>query len=372
MTVLNKTISTLLAIALSGCAFATEESPNRMLRADELLKTIIERDGGPGVSAAVVQDGKILWSGATGFSDLEAHIALTVDTRMRIGSVSKPITAAVLLRLWDQGLIDLDADVRDLVPDLGSSQEHIITARMLAGHTSGIRQYDFSDYLDANNVYYYPSLTGAFAKVASDPLLSEPGSVFHYSSIGYNVLGIAAERASELSFSDVTTRELTTPLGLKNTLVDHPLEIISNRTRFYTRFPDGVVRNTIWRDSSDFYPSGGMLSTAEDLARLTSAVFGGEWLSSMAMELLTTEATTTSGDPTGYTFGWQIVRGEDGAVRYFEHGGETNGAHAFVRYFPLEKLAVAGIVNSNFAVGEPYFFEAISEHLPALFGIRER
>ena len=363
-----KLFSALIALTISGCAQA-ESLPNRSTSADALLASIIERDGGPGVMAAVVKDGEVVWSGASGTADLETGSALTTSTRMRIGSVSKPITAALLLRLHDRELIDLDADVREWVPELGASQSEAITALSLAAHTSGLRQYNFADYLDANNVFYYQSLADAFAKVAGDPLLHEPGTTFHYSSLGYNVLGIAAERVSDLSFAEVVAQEVTKPLGLHNTLVDHPLEIIANRTRFYTRFPDGVVRNTIWRDSSDYYPSGGMLSTAEDLARFASAVFGGAWLSPDSMAALTTELATKSGDLVGYTFGWQIIQDDSGAVTYYEHGGETNGAYAFVRYYPAERIAVSGIANANFASGEPYFFAAISEDLPALFGV---
>ena len=344
-------------------------SENPAVAAEALLNSIVERDGGPGVSAAVMIDGELIWNSAVGHADLEANIPLTVDTKMRIGSVSKPITAALLLRLGDQGLFNPDADIRDLVPEFAGDQERPVSARMLASHISGIRQYDFSNYLEANNVYYHPTLSGAFASLASEPLSNEPGSTFVYSSIGYNVLGIAAERAKDLSFAEAVASEVTIPLELHNTLIDHPLEVIPNRTRFYTRFPDGVTRNTIWRDSSDYYPSGGMLSTATDLAKMTSALFGGQWLSETSMKLLTSEVSTMADIPvpTGYTFGWQIVRNEEGGVAHFEHGGETNGAYAFVRYYPVEKMAIAGIMNANFAAGEPYFFKAISEDLSALF-----
>lgn len=355
-----------LALCAFACAPALSQDNALSARADALLADILDRDGGPGVMAAVAVDGEIVWSGAAGMADLEAGVALTPETRLRIGSVSKTITAALILRLAEQELIDLDADIRTLVPELTAPARGAITPRLIAAHLSGIRQYDFSDYLDANNVYFYPTLTEALARIAGDPLVHQPGEAHLYTSIGFNALGVAAERASGLSFEDAVARDVTGPLGLADTLIDHPLNIIARRSRFYTRFPDGVTRNTIWRDSSDYYPSGGMLSTAQDLVRFTAATFDGDWLSSNSRALLTQEAQTEAGAPTGYSFGWQVERDDAGAIVSFSHGGETNGAYALVRYFPETRLAVAGVMNANFATGEPYFFEAVGEVLPEM------
>lgn len=355
-----------LALCVVACAPALSQEDALNAPADALLAEIIARDGGPGVMAAVAVDGEIVWSGVAGVADLEAGVAMTPQTRLRIGSVSKTITAALVLRLAEQDLIDLDADIRTLVPELTEPTRGAVTPRLMAAHLSGIRQYDFSDYLDANNVYFYPTLTEALARTAGDPLVHQPGEAHLYTSIGFNVLGVAAERASELSFAEAVARDVTGPLRLADTLIDHPLNVIERRSRFYTRFPDGVTRNTIWRDSSDYYPSGGMLSTAEDLVRFTAATFDGDWLGPASRALLTAETTSNAGVPTGYSFGWQVERDDAGDIVSFAHGGETNGAYALVRYFPETRLAVAGVMNANFATGEPYFFEAVGEVLPAL------
>lgn len=335
--------------------------------ADDILARILEEDGGPGVMAAVVRDGDVLWSGAAGLADVEAQVLLTPETPMRIGSVSKVLTAALVLRLAEQGRIDLDADLRGLLPELQTPAGAPVTARQFAGHVSGMRQYDFANYLEANNVFFYPSLTEANAQFFEGTFIAAPGEVHHYTSIGFNMLGIAAERASEMEFRTALETFVTAPLSLDHTVIDHPLEIVPGRTRFYTRFPDDVTRNTIWRDSSDYYPSGGMLSTATDLAQFTDAVFNGEWLNAESMEAIQTETRTSSGDAVGYTFGWQVHYAEDGSVDWYGHGGETNGAYAVVRYWPEHNIAVAAIMNANFAVGEPTFFEAITEELAPLY-----
>jgi len=356
----------LMAItAASACAQSggTDDWP----AADALLEEVRQTDQMPGVMAAVVRDGEVIWSRATGFADLENRLALTTRTRMRIGSVSKPLTAALVLRLADAGRLDLDASIHDYVPEITAPRSGAITPRMIAGHVSGIRQYDFTSIEDANNFLYYPTLAMAFERLTDDPLISTPGEEFHYSSIAYNVLGIAAERAGGAGFAELMQQEITGPLSMDDTRIDHPLEVIDRRTRFYTLFPDGVVLNTIWRDSSDYYPSGGMLSSAEDLALFADALFESELLSSEMQDVLRTEIRMTSGESSGYAFGWQAIYDESGVFSHFEHGGETNGGYAYVRFDPHSGTALAMIANANHAVGEPIFFEAASERLPAIF-----
>jgi serine beta-lactamase-like protein LACTB, mitochondrial len=368
MQIQNFTIG-MSSLALASSACAAQQSPDTydISAATAVLETVIERDHSAGVMAAIIRDGELVWSEAAGYADLEAGIELTTDTRMRIGSVSKPFTAMIALRLAARGELDVNADIRERVPELTEPNVGIITARNIAGHMSGIRQYDFTDIMDANNFFYYPSLTDALARTASDPLVGQPGDAFHYSSLAYNVLGVISERAGGRDFGRLLQDEISTPLGLSNTLIDHPLNIIPRRTRFYTLFPDGVTRNTIWRDSSDFFPSGGILSTAEDIGLFAIAVFEGDLIAPEMMPLVLTETTTNDGAGTGYTFGWQIVRDESGAVLHFEHGGETNGGYAFVRYTPSTRTAVAMVGNTNQAVGEAYFFEAARNVFPAIF-----
>ncbi|HYD89530.1 MAG TPA: serine hydrolase domain-containing protein [Vitreimonas sp.] len=358
----------ILALTLGACAGSPDEpATSAASPADVLLQTVLERDGGPGVMAAVMRDGELVWSGAAGYADLEARVPLTTDTRMRIGSVSKTFTAVLALRLAERGALDLDGDIRTHVPELRAPERGAITPALIAAHLSGIRQYNFQNYLEANNVMFLAAgPSEALSRYVGDPLLSQPGEAHHYTSLGFNILGVAEERATGASYGELLAREITGPLGLSNTMIDHPLEIIERRTRFYTRFPDGVVRNTIWRDSSDYYPSGGVLSSAEDLVRFASAVFAGEYLNAASLQRLTTEQRNAAGEGVGYTFGWQVSRDAQGRL-FYEHGGETNGAYATVRYYPEQRLAISGIVNANWMGGRAYFFEAVRNELPALY-----
>lgn len=94
---------------VSACAQSDLVPDHISDQATALLEEVREIDRIPGVMAAVVRDGELIWSDAVGFADLESRTALTGRTRMRIGSVSKPLTAAMVLRLSSKGHIDLDA-----------------------------------------------------------------------------------------------------------------------------------------------------------------------------------------------------------------------------------------------------------------------
>ena len=143
------------ALILAGASASAQSAtlPEARAEADALLSAVREQDRAPGMMAAVIQAGELIWSGAVGYADLETGVALSETTRMRIGSVSKPVTAVLALRLAEQGRLDLDGDLTDAIPELVEPEGGAITPRHLAYHTAGIRQYDFSNYLDANNVF---------------------------------------------------------------------------------------------------------------------------------------------------------------------------------------------------------------------------
>src|ERR1700733_10870130 len=94
----------------------------------------------PGLSVAVAEDGKLIWSEGFGFADLDARKPVTSETLFRIGSVSKTLTAAGLMLLVEKGKVDLDVDIHRYVPDF-PDKGHPINTRQLAGHLAGFRHY---------------------------------------------------------------------------------------------------------------------------------------------------------------------------------------------------------------------------------------
>ena len=150
----------------------------------------------PGFAIAVAVDGRIVWSEAFGFADVEAHHEATTATQFRIGSVSKPLTATAIAQLFETGKLDLDAPVQRYVPTFPAKSAPI-TTRLVGGHLAGIRHYQGDEFM-LNR--HFATVTEGLAIFANDTLLSAPGTRFSYSSYGFNLLGAVVEGASGEEF----------------------------------------------------------------------------------------------------------------------------------------------------------------------------
>lgn len=294
----------------------------------------------PGVSAAAAKDGKIVWSYHSGFADLTAKVPTTRETRFRIGSVSKPLTSAALALLVERGKLDIDAPVQKYIPDF-PDQGAVITLRMLAGHLSGIRNYRGTEALSNPPVR---NLRDGLKVFEHDPLETMPGAKFSYSSYNWNILGAVIEAASNQDFLSFLDENLIRPLGLDHTLPDRGKPSLPHQAHFYEISPSGQFVPGPQRDFSSLWPSGGYLSSPEDLVHFGSILMQPGFLSAQSLALLFTSQKTTSGEPTNYGAGWMTV----GSFRL--HGGDTSGGTAVLLTHPPSRTVVAFTANCGHAL----------------------
>ena len=226
-----------------------------------------------------------------------------------------------------------------------------VTTRQIVNHTSGIRQYDFSSFGDSGNRRHFETLDAAFARHQDESPLASPGNQYVYSSIAYNLLGVVIEKVSGASFADALDHWVSTPLGLLDTATDDARRLTHCRTAFHTVYFGRMRLGTLWRDNSDLYPSGGLSSSAQDLARFAEAMLR--------------DRDPRAGDP----FGWDVHRGPDGEIEWIGHGGTINGAYASLRHYPSFRMTVAAIANYDFVLTRrrAAFFDAVRVQLPTLF-----
>ena len=300
--------------------------------------------GAPGASICVIRDGRIVWSRAFGVADLEQHVPATAETRFRIGSVSKSLTSVAIGRLVQAGQLDLDAPVQRYVPGF-PEKRYPITVRQVAGHLAGIRHYDTGEF---ENREHYATVTEGLAIFAADSLLFEPGTRFSYSSYGYNLLGAVIEGASGRSYREYMRDEVLDPAGMTHTSFEHPDSIIPDRGRYYTRTDStGPTINATYVDNTYKWPSGGFLSTAEDLARFGDRLLRGELLRPETVTLLWTPMRTSNGTTTEYGIGWTVESDSLGRRRVRHSGGSVGGtAHLII--YPEQRVVVAVLVNSDY------------------------
>ncbi|HTJ00727.1 MAG TPA: serine hydrolase domain-containing protein [Dongiaceae bacterium] len=288
----------------------------------------------PGLSVAVAVDGKLVWSEAFGYADVAQKILATPQTRFRIGSVSKPLTSVGLALLVERGLLDLDAPIQTYIPDFPHKSAPL-TLRLLAGHLSGIRNYQGSEAASNKS---YPNLRAGLKIFESDPLIAPPGTRFSYASYNWNVIGVAMEAAAKQDFLGYMKTAVFEPLGLANTVPDVAGAVDPQRTEFYETRADGEFVVAPKVNLSFVWPAGGFLSTAEDLVRFGTAVLQPGFLKPESRRLLFLSQKTSAGQLTHYGVGWYV-----GRIAY--HGGDSIGGTSILILDPSSRVVVAILTN---------------------------
>lgn len=299
--------------------------------------------GIPGASVTVIREGKVVVNRGFGLADVELAVPARASTRYRVGSIAKPFTAVALAILLDEGKLDLDAEVQRYVPTF-PRKPWPVTVRQLAGHQAGIRHYQAGEFENQRN---YPTLLDGLRMFEDDSLRFKPGTAYGYSSFGYNLLGAVIEGASGMSYLQFMHDRVFVPLGMDATVADYPDSIIPGRASFYLG-PDSAapLRNAPYVDNSYKWPSGGFLSTTEDLARFGQAMLDGRLVAERTREMMWTPMRTVGGTDTGYGLGWGVGTTATG-LRRIGHTGGSMGAISVLALYPDEQLVVAITVNSD-------------------------
>jgi CubicO group peptidase (beta-lactamase class C family) len=300
----------------------------------------MEREGVPGLTAAVLVDGEIVWAEGFGYADVENETPVTPLTKMRIGSVSKPLTSVALGRLVEAGSLDLDAPVQRYVPSFPEKQ-YEVTTRQAAGHIAGIRHYRDDEFYSRT---HYDRVEEGLDIFERDSLLFEPGTRYEYSSYGWNLVSAVVEGTADTPFLRYMRRAVIEPMNLRHTVAGHTDSLIAHRTAFYSRTDEGTLLNAPYVDNSYKWAGGGYLSTASDLVRFGDAMLRRALLDPETVELLFTPLETTDGESTGYGLGWEVGTDDEGRRTVGHSGGSVGGSTQFVLY-PDQHVVVALISN---------------------------
>lgn len=298
----------------------------------------------PGLSAAVVLNGKPYWSQGFGTADLENYSPATSSTLFRLGSVSKPIAATAVLEVWERGGLDLDAPVQKYCSAF-PQKDWPITARELLGHLGGIRHYnpDGKGDIPADSARHFASMEESLALFASDPLVAKPGTKFHYSTYGYTLLGCVLEGAASEKFIDFLRKNVFEPAGMEQTRDDDFFAVVAHRSRWYHKDKGGVVRNAGVLDSSYKIPGGGIISSADDLAHFEAAILSDKLLKPATRDLMWTSLKTADGKETSYGLGWGIM--DKFGLHILAHTGGQQGTSTAFAVVPARSTGVVVLCN---------------------------
>lgn len=283
--------------------------------------------------------GGVVWSEGFGWADVENRLPVAPETRFRIASISKALTAAAVGILVEEGRLDLDAPVQRYVPDF-PRKRWPVTTRLLGGHLAGVRHYHGLEFL---NRKHYTDVVDALEIFADDTLLFEPGTRYSYSTYGWNLISAVVQGAAEEHFLQFMRRRVLQPAGMKETVAEHTNSLIAHRARYYVRDGEGRLLNAPWVDNSNKWAGGGYLSTARDLVRYGLAYLDDTLMDPSTRDLLWTPQCTRDGTSTGYGIGWSS-RVVDGRRQVWHTGGAVGGS-TILMIWPEDGVVVAILTN---------------------------
>ncbi len=220
-----------------------------------------------GLSIALIDDQKVVWAEGFGYADVANRVPATANTVYRIGSISKLVTATEIMRLADQGKVDLDKAITAYVPEFSIhnrfAESKPITLRALLAHHSGLP----SDVLKGMWVDHPVSLAEYVTAVSEESLASPPQSLYKYSNIDFSLLGRVIENVEHQEFSSAMQQNLLTPLGMTDSSFQLTPEIERHYARAYRNGREAARLSL--RDT----PAGGMLSSVNDMSRWLRFIF---------------------------------------------------------------------------------------------------
>jgi CubicO group peptidase (beta-lactamase class C family) len=336
----------------------------------ENLPRLVAEHGVPGATAAVTAGDEVV-EAAAGVLNRNTGVETTTDSLFQIGSITKVWTTTLAMQLVDEDLLDLDAPVRDYLPEFRIADEEAarrITVRQLMCHTSGFEGDLFTDTGRGDDC-----VEKYVATLHDTPQLFAPGEMFSYNNAGYCVLGRIVEKTRGKSYDDCLREHLFAPLGLTHTAAD-AYDAIMFRAAVGHLTPDpekGPQVAPVWALVRSNAPAGSMLAMrARDLLTFARMHLNGgaDVLSEdsvRAMQDVQVEVPKLAvmGDTWG--LGWELFHYPQGTV--IGHDGGTIGQSAFLRLVPEHGVAVALLTNG----GNPLelYREVVGHVLRELTGI---
>lgn len=348
----------LLSVLLLLCSALPAEGQrsrwdDAITRFSAAIAADVADDGVGGISAGVVVDGDLVWADGWGLADRETREPMLPSSVSRTGSISKSVTAVLMMILVDEGVIELDDPVSRYLPEIDGLRDRRngsedVTFRHLASHTAGlIREPDWSESVVGPIEEWESRILQSIPRTAFDSI---PGARYQYSNIGFGMLGLALSRAAERPFIDLVEEKIFVPLGMTgSSFIVEGGELEPRLAQGYA-VRDGTVsgeapaREHAGRGYK--VPNGGVYSTVADLGRFLGAIAGVPGLrildESSRAEMVRIQ---TPEDPQrGYGLGFTLAIDDDGN-RLAAHGGSVAGYNAYMVVDPDHRVGVVLLRN---------------------------
>ena len=316
---------------------------------------------------ALVSADSIIWIGCFGYADLESGKPVTENTHFRIGSCTKSFTGLAFLKLMDEGRIDINMPIRDIIPETKIDNpwrdNHPVRVIHLLEHTSG--------FDDSHLNWFYFKGPAKTLKEALDEKANlrrvrwPPGTRFSYSSPGFTLAGYIMEKVSGRPFEDYIEQNILEPIGMKTATIGRADD---NRQLLATGYGNNNERISYYYDYDE--PAGAMNSSIKEMALFVQFMLRRGIAQNI--QIIEEESLARVGRPSttiaaqkgikaGYSFG--ISSGFHGNLQWYGHAGAVPGFYADYTYYPQCGLGYVVLLNEFGTIYYNGIFELIEEYL---------
>ena len=361
------TVSMLTASALGGCGYpgtrsvssetsVAVQATSSSARIDSVVAALFALDAAPGMAVVVVRDTGPIYMKGFGYADLESRRPVTPQTVFYVASTTKSFTGLAAAMLDRQRRISLDAPIGRYLPRLrlqSPLNPDSISIRSLLTHTHGIGDGPVTYRLAYTGQY---SGNAELARLLAEHAPARSGRSFQYGNIGYNAATIAIDSALGESWKDWLDRLLFTPLGMRSTTA-HVSRIPRERLAMpYNVEASGFARIPYGKADANMQSAGGLVTTAEDMARWLEAHINGgrvdgrqvipaDVVAEAHRVLATTQGSRRGLTIVGYGLGWNVAL--MGGDTLLMHGGGFAGFQTHMSFMPRQRIGVVTMINTN-------------------------
>ncbi|MEO0556843.1 MAG: serine hydrolase domain-containing protein [Bacteroidota bacterium] len=343
-----------------ACADQLQLDPAVAALIDPIVDEEITEQELVGLAVGIIRNGQIVHLKGYGYADRENDVPVTTETLFRWASISKTVTAVAAVQMWEDGELDLDADVGNLVPEFREVPSRVITMRQLLANTAGVEAYPDGWRARARS---YPN-TSAYDPIAALPILNDtllftPGSQWNYSTMNFMLAGAAMERIARSRYGYPTGdfssgyvqfvhERIAEPLCMETLAVDYPRETSHLDAKRYGKdlnnvlFPYAGDRDEIihWR-----LPGGGFESRIVDLALFANSLLRQSLLTAEGDSTLTAETPMSATREPSYALG--LYLGDADTPNRLGHGGVQRGVRNHMYLYPAADLAILFLSNNS-------------------------
>jgi D-alanyl-D-alanine carboxypeptidase len=346
-----------IACAPSSTPAATQQ-PQFAERLDALLQKEMQDVKLAGLAVAVMRNGEVVYSRTLGKADIEGGIDVSADTSFNLASLTKNFTSVGLMRLVEQGKVELDAPIGRYLSGTPEAWSKI-TVRHLLSHKSGIP--DYTKYPSFREVYTKEISREDVLKWAKESSLEfEPGSRAAYSNTGFVVLGHLIAEVSGKPYVDLLREAVFGPAGMKGASLDEPGKRVAGKAKPYELKGDALALAPEVAKGWSF-SAGGLNASLNDLIAWDKVVSKRSLLKAESWDAMwKVEAERLEGRPMNYGLGWVVTKVE--GQRMVGHFGDKPGYSSLHFHFPetgVSLIVLANRTNSNsFGIAQK-IYEAI-------------